>query len=419
MAPGCVVAGKYTLVRPLGVGGMGAVWAACNESTGAEVAVKMLLPRPDDSAEIVARFRREAYATAQLSHRGIVRIYDLVEHDGDTLVLVMERLRGRSLAMHLAQFAALPLEEAIGIALDVLSALAHAHGAGVVHRDLKPENIFLAVDPDGLVTPKILDFGISKLRFPEVSQITREGEMLGTPSYMSPEQVRGGEIDARSDLFNVGILLYEMISGHNPFAGTGMHSIVVAVLEETPPPLPGVSPELAAVVARALSKTPADRFASAAELALALRAAMGMPARPTWSGLREPTESLPPPPVVPPATVPRPMRRPFGVGAAAVAFATLALVVLFFGPARLDARPRLESAIAQHERAPLPPIAKSSRVRKAVATKRVDVARKEELVSPPPARLEPPAALAHPSAFPLRRATALNRRGAVARDPGF
>jgi serine/threonine-protein kinase len=405
LAPGRVIAGKYTLVRSLGVGGMGAVWAACNEATGAEVAVKVLLPRPDDGAEVLARFRREAYATAQLSHRGIVRIYDLVEHEGDSLALVMERLRGKSLATRLAQSGPVAVEDAVALTLDVLSALAHAHGAGIVHRDLKPENIFLAVDPDGVVTPKILDFGISKLRFPQVSQITREGEMLGTPSYMSPEQVRGGQIDARSDIFNVGILLYEMISGENPFAGDGMHSVVVAVLEDEPPPLVGAPPRLAAVIARALSKDPADRYPSATLLAEALRTAMGLPARPSWSGLHEIVESTPPPaPLLPPPPISA-AEKPMRVGVA-TAVAVAGIFVLALGPARLDAR-TLHGTVAV--------VAKPIRATKALAMKQ-EAHRPSEAFAFSGGWMRGSVPERTPQ---QRRLTVLSHRDPAARDPGF
>jgi serine/threonine-protein kinase len=282
LVPGVTIAGKYTLVRPLGVGGMGAVWVARNEATGAEVAMKLLLSE-DDAGETMARFRREAHATARMSHRGIVRIYDLVElpPEGKRVAIVMELLHGRTLAAHLAERGRMSVEEALAVVLPLLSALAHAHGAGIIHRDLKPENVFLSVEPDGLVTPKILDFGISKVRLPKgVEVITREGEMIGTPSYMSPEQVRGRAcVDARSDLFNVGILLYELLSGRNPFAGDGLHSVVVAILEEEAAPIDDMPPGLWGVIERALRKSPDERFACAVDLAEALRVATGMPPR--------------------------------------------------------------------------------------------------------------------------------------------
>ncbi len=276
-----LVAGKYRLVRRLGVGGMGAVWAARNDATGAEVALKVLLAS-DASEDLVERLRREAYATARLSHRSIVRVYDLIDFGeaGDQVAIVMELLHGRTLADHLKDRGKLPLEEVVAIALPILGAVEHAHRHGVVHRDLKPENVFLAVDPDGIVTPKILDFGISKLRVaPRRPAITQDGELLGTPSYMSPEQVRGTDLDGRSDLFNVGILLYEMLTGHNPFLGHGLHGILLSILEEEPKRVAGVPTAVWRVIERALQKDPERRFASADELATALRRAIAAPKR--------------------------------------------------------------------------------------------------------------------------------------------
>jgi eukaryotic-like serine/threonine-protein kinase len=276
-----VYAGKYRLVRQLGAGGMGAIWAARNEATGAEVALKVLLPS-DSAAELVQRLRREAHATGRLSHRNIVRVYDFIEFgDADEHVaLVMELLHGRTLADHLDEHGKLSVDEAVAITLPILSALDHAHTHGVVHRDLKPENVFLAVDPDALMTPKILDFGISKLRMGPGPIITRQGEMLGTPSYMSPEQVRGqSDVDGRSDLFNVGILLYEMLSGRNPFLGAGLHGILMSVLEGHPPCIDEAPPAVWRVIERALAKSPDARFASAGDLAVALRSAVGLAER--------------------------------------------------------------------------------------------------------------------------------------------
>ena len=192
-----------------------------------------------------------------------MRIYDLVEVEGEdatSLVLVMELLRGHTLAEYLHQRGPLTLEEALGIVLPVLSALSYAHQAGIVHRDLKPENIFLAIDPDGVVTPKILDFGISKVSVPQAPIITRDGEMVGTPSYMSPEQIRGNDVDAQSDIFNVGILLYEMLSGQNPFSGEALNSMMVATLETDPAPLAGIPAEVWSVIERALCKSRSGRL---------------------------------------------------------------------------------------------------------------------------------------------------------------
>jgi serine/threonine-protein kinase len=259
---------------------MGTVWVARNVATEADVAVKLLLQDRAESPEASARFRREAHAAAQLSHRGIVRVFDLIELSGadeGSLVMVMELLRGQTLADLIDRRTKLSVDETLEIMVPLLSALAHAHSAGIVHRDLKPENIFLAVDPDGHVTPKVLDFGISKLSSPKAPRITSDGAMLGTPSYMSPEQARGSTlVDARGDVFAVGILLYELLSGKNPFASESYHSVVAAILERDPAPLPNVPEKLWAVIEKALRKKPDERFKDASELGQALRDAMGM-----------------------------------------------------------------------------------------------------------------------------------------------
>jgi serine/threonine protein kinase len=281
LQPDTLIGGKYRLLRPAGFGGMGAVWVARNEATNADVAVKVLLADPGEGGgaggEANLRFRREAHAAAQLYHRGIVRIFDLVEltgSDAGTLVMVMELLRGETLAHAIDQRRSFTLEETLAIILPLLSALAHAHHAGIVHRDLKPENVFLAVDPDGHIIPKILDFGISKMSNPQAPKITTDGAMLGTPSYMSPEQARGSaSVDARSDVFAVGILLYEMLAGQSPFASASYHSVIAAILERDPPPLTNVPPSIWRVIKRALDKVAEIRFADAAALGAALKQA--------------------------------------------------------------------------------------------------------------------------------------------------
>ncbi len=283
LGPGAVLAKKYRLTRPTGSGGMGTVWAAINLSTAAEVAIKVLLPEHAGYEEAVERFRHEAQATGQLAHRGIVRIFDLIEFgvSAGSIAIVMELLHGRTLATLLDEREKLSPQQALEVVLPVLSALSHAHAAGVVHRDLKPDNVFLAVDPDGLVTPKILDFGIAKLCPANRGAVTGDGRTVGTPGYMSPEQARGlATVDHRSDLFNMGILLYEMLSGRNPFACDENLQSVVALLEREPEPIEGISRELWRVIHKVLEKEPARRFANAAQLAAALRAACGL--RGSW-----------------------------------------------------------------------------------------------------------------------------------------
>jgi serine/threonine-protein kinase len=259
------------LLRRLAVGGMGEIWVARNEGTGATVAVKVLRAAPDDA--LAARFRNEARLAARLSHRSIVRVFDWIEEPGEALALVMELLRGESLARYLERNGPLSSEHAVAILVPVLSALAHAHASGIIHRDIAPANIFLALDPDGHVTPKILDFGIAKL--PTASTHTLEGQVLGTPRYMSPEQIRGeAELDGRSDLFGVGAVLYETITGASPFAAPTPAASLAAVLEHPVDPDPRIEPRVWLQIQRALAKRLYERSSSAAELADGLREAV-------------------------------------------------------------------------------------------------------------------------------------------------
>ncbi|MBX3191193.1 MAG: serine/threonine protein kinase [Labilithrix sp.] len=308
LAEGAVLARKYRLVRTAGFGGMAQLWVAQNEATGAEVCIKVLVPAATEGAgapgddEAVERFRREAHAAARLSHRAIVRIFDLLELDAEgesvprggkiaALAIVMELLHGETLSDFIMKRGRLALEEAIDLALPFLSALAHAHRAGVVHRDVKPDNIFLATDPDGHVTPKVLDFGVSKLHAPDVKPLTFDGVMLGTPSFMSPEQARGAKsVDARSDVFSAAIVFYMMLAGKNPFDGERFHSVINAIIEREPPRIDGVPDGIWEVVEKALAKDPDARYADATELGIALRKAAGRTS-PTDSGVHS-TEQL-------------------------------------------------------------------------------------------------------------------------------
>jgi eukaryotic-like serine/threonine-protein kinase len=275
MAPGATVGGKYRLARRIGAGGMGEVWAATNRTTGAEVAVKMVR----DSAareDASARFRHEARLGAMLSHRSVVRIFDLVEEaDGGPLVLVMELLHGETLERHLRRRGPLPAKEALAIVVPVLAALGHAHETGIVHRDVTPANVFLAIDPDGHVTPKLLDFGIAKLPSGGAKH-TIDGRALGTPRYMAPERIRDLEaIDGRSDLFSVGVVLYELLTGVCPFASSSPAASLAAVLEVVVDPDPRIDPRLWIELRRSLSKHPYERQATAAAMASGLIAACG------------------------------------------------------------------------------------------------------------------------------------------------
>jgi eukaryotic-like serine/threonine-protein kinase len=281
------VAGKFRLGRRLAVGGMGEVWVARNEATGADVALKMLRRGDADrerELQIEERFRHEARLSAMLSHRSIVKIFDLIQEPDGTLVLVMELLRGETLQAYLEKTGPRPSREAVAIVSPILSALAHAHERGIVHRDVSPANIFLAVDPDGHVTPKLVDFGIAKLvgvpgtsptRRPQ-PVLTMDGRVLGTPRYMAPERIRGSsEIDGRTDLFSVGVVTYETMTGVSPFSASSASASLAAVLERTVDADDRIEPRLWLEIQRAISKRQYERHASADELATALRAAIG------------------------------------------------------------------------------------------------------------------------------------------------
>ncbi len=263
---------------------MAEVWAAWNESTRAEVALKVLArggAEVERELAIEERFRNEARVTAGLSHRNIVRVFDLVEEADGTLALVMERLRGETLGAYVSRLGPRPSQDGVEIMIAILNALDHAHARGVVHRDVTPANIFLALDPDGHVTPKLVDFGIAKsptshhASAPQVRTIA--GLALGTPMYMAPERIRGGadEVDPRSDLFSAAVVLYETVTGISPFGATSPAASLAAVLEQPVDPDPRIEPRLWLEIRRGMAKPLYERHDSARELAEALQAALG------------------------------------------------------------------------------------------------------------------------------------------------
>jgi serine/threonine-protein kinase len=276
MGPGSVIAGKYELTRPLGEGGMGAVWEARNLRTQRSFALKLVHGDADLLPELRERMLREASVAGRLEHPNVIEVYDVGETDAGDPFLVMELLRGETLAELLDRRGALDQIRAAAIGAEVSSALQAAHGAGVIHRDLKPANVFLHQDAARGRVVKVLDFGVSKLTGSESTSATVTGAPIGTPAYMSPEQARGKrEIDGRTDLWAVGVMLFEMVAGRLPFAGETAYAVVGEVLHAAIPRLssvvPSVSPELDAIVARCLDRDPARRFASATELRAALQ----------------------------------------------------------------------------------------------------------------------------------------------------
>jgi eukaryotic-like serine/threonine-protein kinase len=277
---------KYELLEQIGHGGMATVYRARDRRLGREVAVKVIHPHLRDSLEVASRFQTEAKAVAKLHHPNIVEVYDVSEANEPEQYLVAELVRGTTLRKLQQQRGAMPPEIAAAIALEVLAALAHANASGVVHRDIKPENVLIehrALPPDsaGLgndadvrVTVKLTDFGIAKLV--DVPGVTSTGQVLGSPAHMAPEQIEGGAVDARSDVFGVGVLLYECMVGHLPFEGTNPAQVLRRVLEGQYPsalrerPLIGV--RWSALVDRALAHAPDDRFQDANAMRAAILA---------------------------------------------------------------------------------------------------------------------------------------------------
>lgn len=263
--------GKYRLIAPLGRGGMGTVYRAVDETLDREVAIKVLSPDLVES-DVVLRFRSEAIALARLNHRDIATIYELYR-SGTDLLMVMEFVRGETLDKILERTPQLSLEHAVSIVDRLLGALEHAHRAGIVHRDLKPGNVMIT-DDGGI---KIMDFGIA--RIVGTDHGTRDGFLLGTPSYMSPEQVLGHKVDGRSDLYSIGVMFYRLLTGALPFTGETVVAIAHKQVLETAPPLnffrQGLPDWCESLLNRALAKAPANRFQTADEFRVELANATG------------------------------------------------------------------------------------------------------------------------------------------------
>jgi serine/threonine-protein kinase len=266
--------GRYRIQRKLGAGGMADVYLAEDQELGRRVAIKILNGRHANDDQFIERFRREAKNAAALNHPNIVSIYDRGEAE-DTYYIAMEFLDGRTLKELIVSRGAAPINVAIEYARQILSALRFAHRHGIVHRDIKPHNVL--VDAEGRV--KVTDFGIARAG---TSQMTETGSIVGTAQYLSPEQARGGEVDPRSDLYSLGVVLYELLTGKTPFDGETPVEIAMKHLSAAPKPpsklRPDVPPELDKVVLRALAKNPDERYQSADEMEVDLeRVARGAP----------------------------------------------------------------------------------------------------------------------------------------------
>ncbi|HVU00289.1 MAG TPA: serine/threonine-protein kinase [Polyangiaceae bacterium] len=277
--PGTVLAGKYRIDHVLGEGGMGVVVLATDQQLERRVAIKFLLPEYAQHQEASARFLREARAAVKIQSDHVARVIDVGTLDTGSPYMVMEYLEGKDLAGVLEDRQTLPVEEAVAHVLEACDAIAEAHSVGIVHRDLKPANLFLAKQPDGSARIKVLDFGISKATVTSSTGIdpslTRTSSMMGSPLYMSPEQMKSAKnVDPRTDVWALGIILYELLTGQPPFYAESIPELSAKVLLDEPAPIRGSRPdvpeELQAVVMRALAKDPAARFPTVADLAGAL-----------------------------------------------------------------------------------------------------------------------------------------------------
>lgn len=267
--------GKYRLDAAIGHGGMGAIYRATHLMLDKQVAVKLIKPELVTSPDVVRRFQREARAAGNLSHPNIAAAFDLGQTQDGTLYIAMELINGPSLKDVIRAGGPMSVDRTTRIMRQIGGALALAHRHGIIHRDLKPHNVMLATS-GGSEVPKLLDFGIAKTFDDASTQLTATGFVLGTPQYMSPEQAAGREIDGRSDLYSLGIILYEMLIGEVPFNDPSTPAVLVKHLSEPPSPPSvrrpdlAVSPVLEAIALRCLAKDPADRFQTADEFVAAL-----------------------------------------------------------------------------------------------------------------------------------------------------
>src|ERR671932_355877 len=254
--------GRYRIIRKLGSGGMANVYLAEDQELGRRVAINILNDRHAGDDQFIERFRREAKNAAGLSHPNIVSIFDRGEAEG-TYYIAMEFLDGRSLKELIVTRGPAPIARSIEYTRQILAALAHAHRHGIVHRDIKPHNV--VVNSDGRL--KVTDFGIARSG---ASQMTEVGSIIGTAQYLSPEQARGAPVDQRSDVYSVGVVLYEMLTGRVPYTGDTALEIAMKHLQEVPTPPSELRPEIPEdpdmIAMRALSKDSADRYQTAEEM---------------------------------------------------------------------------------------------------------------------------------------------------------
>ena len=289
MSQRVLLEGRYRIHRILGRGGMGTIYEGQHVELGRPVAIKVLRSHRRAQGHSAERLAREAQIAGSLGHAHICQVYDMGRLEDGNPYIVMERLVGQTLAHRLYAEGALPIEHAMLILEQTLSALDAAHHNAVIHRDIKPDNIFLTLDPSGLPFVKILDFGLAKLLQSSRESFTDPGVVLGTPAYMAPEQFLGLGADARTDIFACGVIMYEMITGQQPFVGKDYQALGKAIAHTAPPHprlvRPDIPDAIVDVMMRALAKRPSARFDSAAQFLAFVRDLRGatseLPPRPT------------------------------------------------------------------------------------------------------------------------------------------
>ncbi len=298
--------GEFLVKHPLGSGGFGMVYLAEQVAIGRDVVVKVIRRALTDEPKVAERFRREARVAARISHPNIVEVITAGDCGDDELYLAMEYVPGPTLADVIATDGRLPAWRALHIVEQIAAALAAAHAAGVVHRDLKPANVILADIPGRVDHVKVLDFGIAKSLDGETegrSALTASGAIIGTPAYMSPEQVSGKLVDGRSDIYTLGVMLYEMVTGAHPYEATTPVEYIIHHLQDPITPaserVPGVTvaPEVEQIILRCTAKSPEDRFHDAEALRQAVRHALQTSTvdSATIPRVRPPTAQAPPP----------------------------------------------------------------------------------------------------------------------------
>ncbi len=292
---GATIDRRYLLKREIARGGAGAVFEAEHVYTKRSVALKLLVPEQRSSPEPRARLLREALALSAARHPGVVSALDAGETEDGTPYLVLELLEGRTLEGILAVRRRIAMAEAAWLGAALCDALAAAHRVGIIHRDIKPGNVFVARDEQGREVVKLFDFGVASIPS-ESNKLTQVGGLLGTPEYMAPEQLLARDVDARTDLYALGVTLYECLTGAVPFEGN-FGEVLLKVSTEPLPPLrkkvPEVSPEFAAAVERALSKEPEARYPDAPSFAAALRKAAPVVAAGSLLGIRQGPPPMP------------------------------------------------------------------------------------------------------------------------------